>query len=143
MAKKKKGSKPSSPSSSSKNLKRSKPGIQLDLWFNSAWEGDVVAVRGMINEGIPVNAQDDDGNSALILASAEGHEEVVDALVECEGIDVNMNNDDSALFFPGGMRRKVSSFSNSNPLNSSRKNSVLSKFGNLFLASISLVPGVS
>ena len=56
--------------------------------FAAAWEGDVEAVRGILNAGVDVNAEDMWGNTALYWAARNGRVAVVQLLV-AEGAEVN------------------------------------------------------
>ena len=58
--------------------------------IKAAWSGDIVKVKELLaNKGIDVNSRmDKSGWTALILASTEGHCDVVKALLE-NGADVN------------------------------------------------------
>jgi ankyrin repeat protein len=56
----------------------------------SARQGDLNAIQECLKEDVPINHQDDLGNSALHMASANGHEDCVRFLIEQEGVDINL-----------------------------------------------------
>ena len=57
--------------------------------INYAYDGNLQGVRKLLREGANVNAQQNDGTSALIMASWKGHVEVVKALLLHDKVDVN------------------------------------------------------
>ncbi|WP_218080451.1 ankyrin repeat domain-containing protein [Anthocerotibacter panamensis] len=50
--------------------------------------GEAHTVKALLTQGMDVNAQDDDGMCALVLASFKGHMAVVEVLLEA-GADVD------------------------------------------------------
>ncbi|MEM6529784.1 MAG: acyltransferase family protein, partial [Chloroflexota bacterium] len=72
----------------------------VTLW-TEARDGNITGMEGFINEGIDVNAADpDNGNTAVMLASFNGHAEAVDWLV-AQGADVNAVNNDGLTALNG------------------------------------------
>ena len=63
----------------------------LRLW-DAVAEGDSDLVDELLERGVAVNAVDDDGNTALLLAS-EGEPQIVEALIAA-GANVNQQNND-------------------------------------------------
>jgi ankyrin repeat protein len=49
---------------------------------NAASHGDLKKVQRLLNQGIDVDSTDKDGDTALILASEEGHLDIVNLLLE-------------------------------------------------------------
>lgn len=68
----------------------SEDAMQVTLW-QAAAEGRLDAVRRAVEQGIAVDAREDNGNTALMLAAFEGREAVVQYLLE-QGADVNAAN---------------------------------------------------
>ena len=63
--------------------------------FSAAYNGRTEAVKALISQpNIDVNAQNEDGITALILAAFHGHTEVVKALISQPNIDVNAQDKD-------------------------------------------------
>ena len=56
-----------------------------------ARDGRTAELLEFVDHGLPVDAQDEAGNTALMLAAYHGHPETVRALVE-RGADVNRRN---------------------------------------------------
>ena len=69
-------------------------GVNEDL-LEAAKRGDVPAVQRFIADGADVNTKDDNGLTALIAASFNGHKEVVQTLLD-QGADVNAKMNDGA-----------------------------------------------
>jgi len=63
--------------------------IELSMHF--AREGMTEELSGFVEHGLPVDVQDDDGNTPLMLAAYHGHAETVRMLVE-QGADVDLTN---------------------------------------------------
>ena len=55
---------------------------------DSAAQGDLATVKGLLQRGIPINATSNDGSTALGLAAATGKTDVVKFLVS-QGADIN------------------------------------------------------
>ncbi|RUP86029.1 ankyrin repeat domain-containing protein [Dermabacter sp. HSID17554] len=60
--------------------------------MDAAREGNVDALRRALDAGVPLNMQDADGNTMLMLAAYHGHEALVRLLAE-RGADVDLLND--------------------------------------------------
>jgi len=60
-----------------------------DYFILSAREGNIEALIECLTEEVPINFQDEDGNCALHMASANNNEEAVKFLLE-RGADVNL-----------------------------------------------------
>ena len=67
--------------------------IERNVLFQPAENGDYAEVKRLIEEGADVNAQDIDGYTALMTASANGHPEVTKLLIE-GGANVNAQSND-------------------------------------------------
>ena len=65
------------------------PLINMDLFFQSALEGNIDAVKTTLEKGVDVNSVDSNSRTALMLASYNGHESIVQLLLEKKA-DVNM-----------------------------------------------------
>jgi len=63
-----------------------------DAWFKAATDGDAQALKQLLDQGADVNAKDADENTALHLATKQGHQDIMRLLVE-HGADVNAQND--------------------------------------------------
>ena len=64
----------------------------IQEFFDAVAEGDSDLVDELLERGVAVNAVDDDGNTALLLAS-EGEPQIVEALIAA-GANVNQQNND-------------------------------------------------
>ena len=62
------------------------------LLMHSAEKGDKYAVAYLLKKRVDINTKDHVGNTALTLASNEGHSECVQLLLDKEDIDVNIKN---------------------------------------------------
>lgn len=60
-------------------------------WFDAARSGKLDVIQNLLGK-IDVNLQDKDGNTALMWASREGHENIVKLLLQVTGIDINVQN---------------------------------------------------
>lgn len=58
-------------------------------WFNAATKGNLKVVQDLLGT-VNINAQDGDGNTALILAALNNHENIVSCLIQTSGINVNL-----------------------------------------------------
>lgn len=67
------------------------PVVSLDQWFTAAKQGDLDVIQKLIDK-VDVNVQDHDGDSALILAANNGHENIVKLLLQSPNINVNMRD---------------------------------------------------
>ncbi len=63
----------------------------VELAMHFAREGMTDELVGFVDHGLPVDVQDDDGNTALMLAAYHGHAPTVSALVD-RGADVDLRN---------------------------------------------------
>ncbi len=61
------------------------------MTMDLAREGNTVELLEFIDHGVPIDIQDADGNTALMLAAYNGHPSTVQALIE-RGADVNLRN---------------------------------------------------
>jgi ankyrin repeat protein len=70
-------------------------------WFNAIKHNNIKKVKELINSGIDINIQDDNGKTALIIASFNGFEFMVDLLLQQPDIDVNIqdNHGNTALIY--------------------------------------------
>lgn len=74
--------------------------------LQAARAGSIEQVRDALKQGAPVNAQDAQGNSALLLATAGNHIEIARSLL-LDGADANLKNamNDSAYLLAGAQGR--------------------------------------
>ena len=61
--------------------------------LEAADRGNLQAVRNLISAGADVNAKDEDGETALMIAADDGHTAIVQALIAA-GADVNARDDE-------------------------------------------------
>ena len=54
----------------------------------AAFKKDIDAIKQILASGVDVNAKDNDGDTALFIATGEGHKEVIKLLI-AKGADVN------------------------------------------------------
>jgi ankyrin repeat protein len=73
-----------------KLINQKKAGIHALI--EAAKEGDLKTVQALISAGDDVNQQNDEGDTALIIAIEKGHKEIVTALLEQPEIDLNHEN---------------------------------------------------
>ncbi len=59
----------------------------------AAAKGDMAGVRSLLNSGVSVNSVDNNGNSALMLAVANNHKDLVNLLI-LRGADINVANNE-------------------------------------------------
>lgn len=64
-------------------------GDLLSQWFNAATDGTIETIKQLIVK-VNVNAQDEIGQTALMIAAAKGHEDIVELLLTAPGIDINV-----------------------------------------------------
>jgi uncharacterized protein len=63
--------------------------------IDAAWRGQTDVVENLVVTGVQLEAKDDEGSTALALASEQGHVKVVDVLLAA-GANVNAANKDGA-----------------------------------------------
>jgi ankyrin repeat protein len=66
--------------------------LNSDLFNNAKW-GDPKKIKLLLEKGAEVNAQDNSGRTALIIAAWNGHEEVCKLLI-AQGAAINARDDD-------------------------------------------------
>ncbi len=59
-----------------------KPQEEREVFFQSVSSGDYAEVKRLIEEGANVNAQANDGQTALVIAVKKGHLEIARLLIE-------------------------------------------------------------
>ena len=64
----------------------------VELAMDLARAGDTAELAAFLDPGLPVDAQDGEGNSLVMLAAYHGHAETVRMLVD-RGADVDLRND--------------------------------------------------
>jgi uncharacterized protein len=74
----------------------------LSLAGDLARRGEVAELRGFLDHGVPVDFQDADGNSLLMLAAYHGHAEVVRMLLDA-GADPDLRNARDQVPITGAM----------------------------------------
>ncbi len=74
----------------------------LTLARDLARQGETAELRGFLDHGVPVDVQDTDGNSLLMLAAYHGHAETVAMLLEA-GADPDLRNGRDQAPITGGM----------------------------------------
>ena len=73
--------------------KEEREGVNQEIFFQSVKSGDIAEVNRLIGEGADVNAQNNDGWTALMLASDLENPEIAKLLIE-EGADVNAQDNE-------------------------------------------------
>jgi ankyrin repeat protein len=58
-------------------------------WFEAIEQNDINKVNELINQGIDVNIQNNNGDNALIYASFNGYKEIVELLLKHPNININ------------------------------------------------------
>ena len=61
---------------------------------NAVLDGNFEKVQLLLKKGVDINSKDEDGDTALMIASSEGHLEIVKLLLLRKGADVNIKNND-------------------------------------------------
>ena len=61
------------------------PLIKKRKLLNAAREGNIAIVKALLDKGIDVNEKDREGKTALMLATGNGHTEVVELLEHAQG----------------------------------------------------------
>ncbi len=67
------------------------PEFNRDLYFQAALEGNLSVIQKGLEAGLDVNIADKDGHTGLILASFNGHNEIVELLIQNKAL-VNLPN---------------------------------------------------
>ncbi len=62
------------------------------MWFDTAKSGNYEEMKELVEQISDVNYQDEEGNTALILAAEKGHEDIVKLLLQQSFIAVNVAN---------------------------------------------------
>jgi hypothetical protein len=70
--------------------------FNLNKFVSAAWDGDYDLVCSLLSEGRDINQKNSYGDTALIVASANGHERVVTLLIE-RGAILDIQNNVSIL----------------------------------------------
>ena len=63
--------------------------VNMDLYFQSALEGDIKTIRDALDNGVDPDSKDENNRSALMLSAYNGHEAIVRLLIE-QKADVNL-----------------------------------------------------
>lgn len=63
----------------------------LEQWFQAAKSGNLEVVQSLISQ-VEINAQDEQGETALILAATRGHKSIVKFLLTAPSIKINLQN---------------------------------------------------
>ena len=63
-----------------------------NAWFEAAGSGDEQALKQLLNQGADIDARDEAQNTALHLATRQGHQDIMHLLI-AHGADVNAQND--------------------------------------------------
>lgn len=71
-------------------------------FFIAAKTGDLEELEEVLDKGAPIDMQDDQGNTAVMLATMAGHVDVVQWFID-EGANLNVQNDrsDNVLLYAG------------------------------------------
>ena len=81
--------------------------VNQEVFFQSVKSGDYAEVKRLIGEGVDVNAQNNDGWTALMLASDQENPEIAKLLID-EGADVNADGGTALMF--ATMREHIETF---------------------------------
>ena len=77
------------------------------MFLDAAAFGDEKDLKNMIKNNVNINVQDDVGNTALILASSEGHDVIVEILLEANADKSIVNKyGHDALYYAKSKKRK-------------------------------------
>jgi len=74
--------------------KRQRGGDDATNLLKASWDGETETVVMLLEKGTDVNDADIDGMTALMMASENGHKDVVEILLKEEGINVNLWNNE-------------------------------------------------
>lgn len=74
--------------------------LLLEKWFKAAKEGNLEELKNLVDPAT-VNAKNDLGMTALMIAASSGHSDIVKYLLEIQGLNINAqsNNKRTALIF--------------------------------------------
>lgn len=80
------------------------PGVSETLLFRACSQGDINQVKHLLDQGVNVNARQEDGETPLMFAAVEGKLDVVELLLD-RGADINALsiNNETALVRSVGM----------------------------------------
>lgn len=76
-------------STEAESVKTPAQAVNMDLYFQSALEGDFNSVRDALDNGVDPNSKDENNRTALMLSAYNGHEAIVRLLIEKKA-DVNL-----------------------------------------------------
>lgn len=78
--------------------------LALEAWHSAAQNGYIEIIKKMADK-IDVNALDAKRRNALILAARNGHESIVEFLLQVPGININAQDCDNSLSWPDASER--------------------------------------
>ena len=76
-----------------KTRSKKQRGGEVNDLIQASFNGDILKVKKLLEEGADINAKDEDGKSALQMASSYGHTDIVKLLLEA-GADINAKDND-------------------------------------------------
>ena len=74
------------------DVREGDPGSWRTALHKAAYWGHAHTIQTLLDLGVPLNAQDSDGDTALHDAARFGHVEVVKQLLNARGIDIGLSN---------------------------------------------------